>query len=64
MSIPAKYESLLDLYDAGSLPPDEQVELAQFLIDTGLSEQLSQYTQWCDYLIMEGFCYDVVTGDS
>jgi hypothetical protein len=64
MSIPAKYEALLDLYDAGSLPPDEQIELAQFLIDTGLNEQLSQYTQWCDYLIMEGFCYDVVTGES
>ena len=64
MTLPSKYESLLDLYDAGSLPPDEQIELAQFLIDTGLNEQLSQYTQWCDYLIMEGLCYDVVTGDS
>jgi len=64
MNIPTKYEVLLDLYDSGSLPPDEQIELAQFLIDTGLSEQLSQYTQCCDYLIREGFCYDVVTGDS
>lgn len=64
MSIPVKYENLLDLYDAGSLPPDEQVELAQFLIDTGLNEQLTQYTQWCDYLILEGFCYDVVVGES
>ena len=64
MSIPAKYELLLDLYDNGSLPPDEQIELAQFLIDTGLNEQLSQYTQWCDYLILEGLCYDVVTGES
>ena len=64
MTLRSKYESLLDLYDAGSLPPDEQIELAQFLIDTGLNEQLTQYTQWCDYLIMEGLCYDVVTGDS
>ena len=64
MSIPTKYELLLDLYDNGSLPPDEQVELAQFLIDTGLNEQLTQYTQWCDYLILEGLCYDVVVGES
>jgi hypothetical protein len=64
MTLPSKYEILLDLYDAGSLPPEEQIELAQFLIDTGLNEQLTQYTQWCDYLILEGLCYDVVTGDS
>ena len=64
MTLPSKYESLLDLYDAGSFPPDEQIELAQFLIDTGLNEQLTQYTQWCDYMILEGLCYDVVTGDS
>jgi len=64
MTLPSKYELLLDLYDAGSLPPEEQIELAQFLIDTGLNEQLTQYTQWCDYLILEGLCYDVVTGDS
>lgn len=64
MNIPSKYEVLLDLYDNGSLPPDEQIELAQFLIDTGLNEQLTQYTQWCDYLILEGLCYDVVTGES
>ena len=64
MNIPTKYEVLLDLYDSGSLPPDEQIELAQFLIDTGLNEQLTQYTQWCEYMILEGFCYEVVTGDS
>jgi len=64
MTLPSKYELLLDLYDAGSLPPEEQIELAQFLIDTGLNEQFTQYTQWCDYLILEGLCYDVVTGDS
>ena len=38
MTLPNKYESLLDLYDSGSLPPDEQIELAQFLIDTGLNQ--------------------------
>ena len=45
MNIPTKYEVLLDLYDSGSLPPDEQIELAQFLIDTDLYQQLHQYTQ-------------------
>lgn len=64
MTLPSKYEALLDLYDAGSLPPDEQIELAQFLIDTDLYLQLHQYTQWCEYMILEGLCYDVVTGDS
>jgi len=64
MNIPVKYEVLLDLYDSGSLPPDEQIELAQFLIDTDLYQQLHQYTQWCEYMILEGLCYDVVTGES
>ena len=70
MNIPTKYEVLLDLYDSGSLPPDEQIELAQFLIDTDLYQQLHQYTQWCECevvtgdMILEGFCYEVVTGDS
>ncbi len=59
--IPSKYETLLDLYDSGSLPPDEQIDLAQFLIDTGLNEQLTQYTALCDYMILEGMCYDVST---
>ena len=64
MTLPSKYESLLDLYEASSLPPDEHIEWAQFLLDTGLNEQLTQYTQWCDYMILEGLCYDVVTGES
>ncbi len=64
MNIPAKYDVLLDLYDSGSLPPDEQIELAQFLIDTDLVEQLTQYQPLCDYMIAEGMCYDVVTGET
>ena len=59
--IPSKYETLLDLYDSGSLPPDEQIDLAQLLIDTGLNEQLTHYTALCDYMILEGMCYDVST---
>lgn len=59
MTLPEKYETLLDLYDSGSLPPEEQIELAQFLLDTGLNETLTQYTSLCDYMVLEGMCYDV-----
>ncbi len=64
MSIPKQIEILLDTYEAGGLPPDEIVIMAQWLIDTGLNEELTQYTQLCDYCIMEGMCYDVVIGDT
>ena len=53
----------MELYDLGSLPPDEQIELAQGLIDTGLSEHLRQYPPLCDYFIAEGLCYDVHVGE-
>jgi hypothetical protein len=59
MSLTQRLEFLLDLYDAGSLPADEQIELAQTLIDTGLNETLTQYQRLCDYFIVEGLCYDV-----
>ena len=36
--MPTKYKLLLDLYDTGGLPPDEQIDLIQFLIDTELRE--------------------------
>jgi len=52
-------KQLLDDYDNGSLPPNQQIEMAQFLIDTGLNETLLQYQQLCDYFIAEGLCYDV-----
>lgn len=63
-SIPTRIEVLLDLYDEGHLPPDEQVELAQALIDTDLDDYLTQYQQFCDYCIAEGMCYDVEVGNS
>ncbi len=64
MSIPTKLETLLDLYDEGNLPPDEIGDMCQFLIDLGLNETLTQYTQLCEYCILEGICYDVVVGDT
>ena len=63
MQIPSNLEFLMELYDLGSLPPDEQKELAQGLIDYGLVDDLRQYQPLCDYFIAEGLCYDVHVGD-
>jgi len=62
--IPVSLEVLLDLYDEGQLPPDEQVQLAQTLIDLDLDDDLLQYQQFCDYCIAEGMCYDVHVGST
>ena len=58
-SIPKKLALLLDAYDTGNLPPDLQIEMAQFLIDCDLYNELTQYQQLCDYYIAEGLCYEV-----
>lgn len=63
-SIPQQLETLLDLYDEGNLPPDDIIQMAQYLIDLDLDDQLTQYQQLCDYCITEGMCYDVETGDT
>ncbi len=50
----------MELYDLGSLPPDEQIVLAQGLIDCGLDNILhGKYQQLCDYFVAEGLCYYV-----
>jgi len=58
-TIPTKLQSLLNTYDEGLLPPELQIEMAQFLIDCDLHNELLQYQQLCDYYILEGICYDV-----
>ena len=58
-TIPTKLQSLLNTYDEGLLPPELQIEMAQFLIDCDLHNELQQYQQLCDYYILEGICYDV-----
>lgn len=63
-SIPDRLEVILDLYDDGQLPPAEQIQLAQELIDLDLDDYLTQYQQFCDYCIAEGMCYDVGVGDT
>ena len=57
-TIPKRLQVLLNIYDEGNLPPDEQIEMAQFLIDCDLHNDLLQYQQLCDYFIAEGMCYD------
>ena len=63
-SLSVKLERLLELYDEGQLPPAEQIQLAQELIDLDLDDDLGQYQQFCDYCIAEGMCYDVEVGDT
>ena len=58
-TIPTKLQLLCDAYDAGSLPTDLQIEMAQFLIDCDLHNELTQYQKLCDYFILEGLCYEV-----
>ena len=58
-TLPKKLALLCDAYDQGELPPDLQIEMAQFLIDCDLYNELSQYQQLCDYFIAEGICYEV-----
>ena len=58
-TIPKRLQVLLNIYDEGNLPPDEQIEMAQFLIDCDLHNELLQYQQFCDYCIAEGLCYEV-----
>ena len=58
-TLPKQLEVYLDLYDGGNLPPDEIGEMCQFLLDTGLNEDLTQYTQLCEYMVLEGVCYEV-----
>ena len=40
-SLPKKLALLLDAYDEGVLPEDLQVEMAQFLIDCDLHNELT-----------------------
>ena len=60
--MPNKFKVYCDLLDEGSLPPNEQIELLQFLLDT---EQinLTKYKQLADYYILEGLLYEVGIAD-
>ena len=61
--MPNKYKIYCDLLDEGSLPPNEQIELLQFLLDTG-QINLTKYKQLADYYVLEGLLYEVGIADS
>ena len=63
ITLTEKMRSYYTLIEEQSLPPNEQIELLQFLLDT---EQinLTKYKQLADYYILEGLLYDVGLADS
>ena len=63
ITLTEKMRSYYTLIEEQSLPPNEQIELLQFLLDT---EQinLTKYKQLADYYILEGLLYEVGIADS
>ena len=63
ITLTEKMRSFYTLIEEQSLPPNEQIELLQFLLDT---EQinLTKYKQLADYYILEGLLYEVGLADS
>ena len=61
-----KYEELLTRYTREGLPEqDELVELFQYLLDTDkINEMSPRMQQYSNYLLMEGFLYNVHTGEN
>lgn len=51
------------LYEEGSLPPQEIIEWMQYVIDTENEPDYSKYQKLREYCILEGLCYDVQIGD-
>ena len=58
ITLTEKMRSYYTLIEEQSLPPNEQIELLQFLLDT---EQinLTKYKQLADYYVLEGLLYEV-----
>ena len=63
ITLTEKLRGLYTLIEEQSLPPNEQIELLQFLLDT---EQinLTKYKQLADYYVLEGLLYEVGLADS
>ena len=63
ITLTEKMRSYYTLIEEQSLPPNEQIELLQFLLDT---EQinLTNYKQLADYYVLEGLLYEVGLADS
>lgn len=68
MKLPVDMQLYLNAYECGELPPDEQIELFQFLLDTDLYLELegpennpNLYRYVAEYFVEEGLCYFVPT---
>lgn len=68
MKLPVDMQLYLNAFESGELPPEEQVELFQFLLDTDLHLDLegpdynpNLYIDMAEYYIAEGLCYFVPT---
>ena len=63
ITLTEKLRGFFTLIEEQSLPPNEQIELLQFLLDT---EQinLTKYKQLADYYVLEGLLYEVGIADS
>lgn len=60
-----QYKDLLSRYVREGLPnQDELCDLFQYLLDTDLIDQMSpRMQQYAEYLIMEGFLYDIPSAE-
>ena len=68
MKLPTDMQLYLNAFECDELPPEEQVELFQFLLDTDLYLDLegpdynpTLYTDMANYYVEEGLCYFVPT---
>jgi len=61
-----KYNDLIARYVREGLPDqDELVDLFQYLLDTDrINEMSPRMQQYAEYLIMEGFLYNIPTEES
>ena len=63
ITLTEKLRGFYTLIEEQSLPPNEQIELLQFLLDTG-QINLTKYKQLADYYVLEGLLYEVGIADS
>ena len=54
-----KLPELVSKYKDGLMPPGEQVEMIQILLDTELIAEYPEFDQLANYYVKEGLCYYV-----
>ncbi len=63
ITLTEKLQCYYELIEEQSLPPNEQIELLQFLLDTD-QINLTKYKQLADYYVLEGLLYEIGIGDT